>query len=253
VADKDKENPPAKKDAAKPGFDPKPVQLGGESLVDRVLPHMKKILVFMGITALVLTVIFTVRHFKEKSRQKTTAKLAKVLDVADWQVRAQGVEPDPKAKDPTHASPSARAAAILDAIAKQGSDAGTVYRASLLLQTGKVDDAIAAYRKAQRAKGLDGVLAREGLAIALETKALEEKDAAARQKGLEEALSVFKTMQPDEKGARFAYSLYHQGRVLGHLQKTDEAKAMLEKAKAAGGDNELPGLVDVHLASLGAT
>src|SRR2546430_2409671 len=84
-------------------------------------------------------------------------------------------------------------------------DAGATYRASLLLQAGKLDDAISEYRKAQGLAGLDGVLAREGLGIALETKATQEKDASARQKGLEDALATFKAMQPDEKGPRAAY------------------------------------------------
>ena len=109
------------------------------------------------------------------------------------------------------------------------------------MQAGKLDEAIAEYKQGPDGKGLDGVLAREGLGIALETKAQAEKDAAARQKGLEEALAVFKTMQPDEKGPRHAYALYHQGRILALLGKNAEAKAAFEKAKdARQGQRELP-------------
>jgi predicted RNA polymerase sigma factor len=83
-------------------------------------------------------------------------------------------------------------------------------------------------------------------------KAEQEKDAGARQKGLEEALAVFQSMQPDDKGPRHAYALYHQGRILALLGKTAEAKARLEKAKELGKDTTLAELIDERLAGLGA-
>ena len=43
----------AKPDPSKPKEGPKPVQLGGESLLDRILPHIKKI----GIATIVLAVL----------------------------------------------------------------------------------------------------------------------------------------------------------------------------------------------------
>src|SRR4029079_7824685 len=113
-------------------------------------------------------------------------------------------------------------------------------------------DAIAEYKKHTTGNTLDAVLAREGLGIALEMKAEKEKDAAARQKGLEEALAAFQAMQPDEKGPRYAYALYHQGRILALLGKNAEAKEKLEKAKELGKDTKLPELIDERLASLGA-
>jgi tetratricopeptide (TPR) repeat protein len=229
------------------------VSVGGDSLVERLVPHVKKIAVALGITAVVLVAVFTVRYFKERGREKKSAKIARVLDVADRQIRPAGEEPDPKAKEPTFANAKERAEAVLDAMAKNGTDAGGgAYKASLLLQADKVDEAIAEYRKVQATTGLDGVLAREGLGIALETKAHGEKDAAARQKDLEDALAAFKTMQPNEQGPRYAYALYHQGRILALLGKTAEAKSTLEKAKELGKDGELPTLIDERLASLGS-
>ena len=89
-------------------------------------------------------------------------------------------------------------------------------------------------------------------AFSADMKAEAEKDAATRQKGLESALATFATMQPDDKGPRYAYALYHQGRVQALLGKTADAKATLEKAKAAGKAlAELEPLVDARLASLG--
>ena len=252
MADKDDKNktPPAGP-SAKPGFDPKPVQLGGESFIDRLVPHMKQIVIGILIIAAVLTVIFTVRHFRERGRQKETAKLAKVLDIAQQEVRPPGVPVDPKAKEPTHGSNKERALATLSALEKQGAKASGVYRASLLVQAGQLDDAITEYRKHTTGKTLDAVLAREGLGIALEMKAEAQKDAAARQKGLEEALAAFQSMQPDDKGPRYAYALYHQGRMLALLGKNAEAKTQLEKAKELGKNTTLANLIDERLAGLG--
>ena len=39
-------------------------------------------------------------------------------------------------------------------------------------------------------------------------------------------------MQPDEKGPRHVYALYHQGRIQAALGKSAEAKALFEKAKS---------------------
>ena len=237
-----------KKEAPKPGFDPKPMQVGGESLVERLIPHMKKIAIALGVVGLVLTIVFTVRHFQERSREKETSKLANVLDVAGREIGSA----DPKSKEQKFPTNKDRATAVLDALARGGNAPGA-YRASMLMQAGKLDDAITEYRKHQADKDLDGVLAREGLGIALETKATQEKDAAARGKGLEDALAVFKTMQPDEKGPRYAYALYHQGRILALLGKNAEAKAVFEKAKESGKDEKLSNLIDERVASLGAS
>lgn len=256
----DQDDKKASKDApsATPRFDPKPVQLGGESLLERLLPHMKKIAIALVVVGVLLTVVFTVRHFKERGRQKETAKFAKVIEIADREIKepdAPAPDPkDPKAKEPKFASAKERAQAVLDELNKQGTNiAGPVYKASLLVQAGKLDEAIAEYKKATGAKGLDGVLAREGLGIAIEQKALGEKDAAARQKGLEDALTTFKTMQPDEKGPRAAYAWYHQGRILANMQKWADARAAFEKAKTLGADGELPTMIDERLASLGGS
>jgi hypothetical protein len=252
VADKDEKNPtPPAGPSAKPGFDPKPVQLGGESLVDRLIPHMKQIVIGIVVIAAVLTVIFSVRYFKERGRQKETAKLVRVLEVGQQEVRPPGAAVDPKAKEPTHATNKERALATLAALEKQGAKASGVYRASLLVQAGQLDDAITEYRKHTDGKTLDAVLAREGLGIALEMKAEAQKDAATRQKGLEEALVAFQAMQPDDKGPRYPYALYHQGRMLALLGKTAEAKTQLEKAKELGKNSSLASLIDERLAGLG--
>ena len=257
MADKDdKKQTDAPASKATPNFDPKPVNVGGESLVDRVYPYRKKIGIFVVMGFGVWAVIAIVIHFRDSGREKKTDRLAAVLDVGERKVADPGAPPDPNAvkdKDPTFATAQERANAVLDALVKQGTDAaGPTYRASLLVQAGKLDDAIAEYKKAEHKKGVDGVLAREGLGLALEMKASSEKDQALVQKGFEEALATFAAMQPDAQGPRYAYALYHQARLLGLLNKTADSKAMYEKAKEAAKDSsELAPLIEQRLASLG--
>ena len=254
MADK---NEPKSKDAptATPRLEIKAVQLGGESILDRLIPHIKKIAITLAFAIAVFAVVIFVMWLRDRKRGQDTEKLAAVLEVAEQPVRPADEKPDPKKPAASSFTDSkARATAVLDALLKQGTDAaGPTYRASLLVQAGKLDEAIAEYRKAQGQAGLDGVLAREGLGIALEMKATAEKDATSRQKGLEDALATFKSMQPDDKGPRSAYAQYHQGRILALLGKRDEAKTALEKAKELGKNTDLVELVDERLASLGAS
>lgn len=253
MADKDDKNPTPAATTAKPGFDPKPVQVGGESLVERLLPHLKQIVIAILVIAGVLTVIFTVRYFKERGRQSETAKVASVIDLAQRQIQA-GVEIGTKGpKRPTFGNNKERAQAVVAELDKHAPSATRgAFKASMLVQAGKLDEAIAEYRKHTTGKTLDAVLAREGLGIAIEMKAEQEKDAAVRQKGLEEALATFEAMQPDDKGPRYAYALYHQGRILALLGKNAEAKAQFEKAKQLGGNAGLSSLIDGRLVGLGA-
>ncbi|MGE5182427.1 MAG: hypothetical protein ACM31C_10215 [Acidobacteriota bacterium] len=238
-------------------FDPKPVRVGGDSIVERLLPHKTKIIVMIVLGFAVWGAIAVVMWIRDKKEIKQTARLAKVLDVAD-----KPVHPPPPATGSgsaaalqTDAFPDdkARALAVLSTLAAEHTDkAGPAYQASMLVAAGKVDDAIALYRAGQTKPGLEGVLAREGLGLALETKAGQEKDEAARKKDLEDALAAFQAMQPDDKGPGHAYALYHQGRILVRLGRKDEAKAAFEKAKAAGKDPSLVQRVDERLVMLGA-
>ena len=246
----------ADKDDKKPvGFDPKPVQVGGESILDRLLPHMKKIVIALVVTSVILGVVFFFIWLRDRKRAKETDQLAEVLDIAKRPVREAGQPADPKEKEPSFADQKERANAVLDTLGKNNPEgAQGTYKAAMLMQADKYDDAIAEYKKSTTKPGLDGVLAREGLGMAQERKAEAEKDPAARQKGLEEALATFNSMQPEEAGPRHAYALYHQGRILGLLGKKAEAKAALEKAKAAAKDenSQLVELVDERLVALGA-
>jgi tetratricopeptide (TPR) repeat protein len=243
----------AEKDASKPVEPPKPVHVGGESILDRILPYMKQIIIAIAVIAVVLIVIFTIRWVKERGQIAETRKLDHILDVAREPIRAKDEKPDPQ--KPSFGDVKERGNAVLAEMAKQDTAAaGHAFRAGELMDAGKIDDAIAEYRKGTADKALEGVMCREGLGLALEAKATAEKDATARQKGLEEALAAFVAMQPDETGPRRAYALYHQGRIQQLLGKRAEAKALFEKAKTTNkGDHDLADLVEKRLAALGAS
>lgn len=222
---------------AAPGVNPKAVKIGGESLADRIIPHIKKILIMVVMVAVAISVILVIRWRGEVNKERQTEKLLPVLEVARTPVGpAQPEIPGvPKKKNATKPFPTQkeRAEAILAAMESSGSKPVSSFKAGALLDAGKIDDAIAEYRKGQGEVGIEGVLNREGLGIALEAKAmaLPATDTAGRQKLFEEALAAYAAMQPDAAGPRHVYALYHQGRVLQSLQKLPEAKAMFEKAK----------------------
>jgi len=243
-----------KKEDSKPtaAATPTPVHVGGETLVERITPHIKKILIGVVVIAVIVTIVLAFRWRKHANQEQQTAKLLTVIDVGHTPVGpAPMMMPGEEPTEARFTTSKERAVGMLDAIAKAGTEGTPTFKAALLLDAGKTDEAIAAFRKSITTKGIDGVIAREGLGIALETKArAETNDPAARQKLFEEALAAFTSMQPDEKGPRRAYALYHQGRIQQTLRKVDEAKASFEKAKELGAETELPELIDRRLSQL---
>lgn len=237
-------------DVSKPKEPPKAVHIGGESLADRILPHLKKIIVSIIVIAVILSVFFGIRAWKQSKQADETEKVAKVMQLAQRRVAPAGMPALPNDKEPTFADVKARAAALLDEAAKQGADLAPAVKGGLYLDQGKVDEAITEYKRGIGKDDIEGVLAREGLGIALETKAGAEKDPAARQKLLEEALAAFTAMQPDAAGVRHVYALYHQGRLQLTLGKRDEAKALFEKAKELGQSTDLAELIERRLAAI---
>ena len=228
-----------------------PVNLGGESFLDRLIPHMKKIVV-VGVAVLaLLAVIFIIRWRGESKRAKETEKLAATLFVASQPVRAEGAVPDPA--EPGYGSRVERAAAVLDSLAKKPTSVGTrLLTASMLFDAGKYDEALAAYQKASTLNGIDGVLAREGVGMSLEAKAQASTDAAAKQKGFEDALAAFRAVQPNEQGPRRLYGIYHEARMLALLGKTADAKVAFEKAKLLAKETGLELLIEDRLTALSA-
>lgn len=239
-------------DVSKPKEPPKAVHIGGESLADRILPHIKKIIVSIIVIAVILSGVFGYRAYKSSKQSDATEKIAKVLSLGQRKVKTPGAPDD--TNNPAFADTKARATALLAEAASQGADLPHSYKGGLYLDAGQIDAAIAEYKAGIGGSGFEGVLAREGHGIALEAKALAEKDPKQRQALLEQALAAFVAMQPKQDGPRRAYALYHQGRIQQTMGKMAEAKALYEQAKTAGASSsELAQLVEKRLAALGAS
>jgi tetratricopeptide (TPR) repeat protein len=230
------------------------VHVGGESIVDRLLPHAKKIgLALLG-AALLVSADYFYRYLQLGKAQRSTTSLVKALEVSDRRV----FDPDPSVPQPpldeeVFKSEAERLAAVQAAMAKVGQnrDAASLVEAQLLLRNGKLDEAIAIYQRKAKGSGIDALIAREGLGIAYETQASAAKDPTARQKLLEDSLAAFRSIQPDDKGPRRDYSLYHEARILEALGKPAEAKAALQKALEVVPESTLEQVIKVRLSSLG--
>lgn len=246
---------------------PQAVNIGGETIAERIMPHLKKIIAVMVVVGLVLGAVFFMRWRKEQARQKTSAKAAGLLEVLARNVEKP--EPPPEAAgsgsaaapaavpdaaaEPTFASIAARGDTGTTEITSRGVAGlvGDAVRGSLLLDAGKFDDALAAFQAGAKASGLDGVVAREGVGLAYEAKALATTDAAAKQALLIQALEAFRAEQPDAAGPRRDYALYHQGRILATMDKRADAIKAFEDALAVD-DTDLTGTLKNRLAELEA-
>jgi tetratricopeptide (TPR) repeat protein len=203
----------------------------------------------------IVSVVFGVRAFKQRGEKKATAKLAQVIAIADRRVRDAGEAVDPKKPaDDSFADEKAKATAVLAAIAANDVKAPPQFEGPFLVTVGRYDDAITGYHTCQTlAEGLDGVICREGLGLALEAKAAATTDLAAQKAGYQAALEAFKVLQPDADGPRAAIAKYHEGRMQELLGNATEAKAAFEKAKTMDKDGgELGALIEARLATLGA-
>lgn len=229
------------------------VHIGGESIVDRLLPHAKKIGLALVGAALLVTAVFSYRYFQHRKAERSTVKLTHALDLLDRRVFTTDPSvPQPPLDEEVFRTEAERNDAVLGALAKTGQTRGaaTLVEAQALLRSGKLDEALAVYRKRSKAAGLEGAVAREGVGIVLEAQASGTTDAAQKQKLLEEALTAFRAIQPDEQGIRRDYALYHEGRVLEALGKPTEAADALQKALAVP-DTMLEASIKNRLSALG--
>lgn len=245
---------PATSGAKAPAKGPTPVHIGGDSILDRLMPHVKKIAIGAGAIAVVLTGVFGFRWWRDRARGKTTTQLTRALDVAAREVE----KPDPNAKPdpdkkPTFPTYQDRANAVVAELDRGAADVtSAVYKGSLLLDAGKLDEAAAAFRSAAGRNDLQGVLAREGLGYVEEAKARAATDATQRQQHLEAALAAFRAVQPADTGLHKDHALYHEGRILEIMQKNDEAIAAYEKALEVAPESDLETEINNRLANLGA-
>jgi hypothetical protein len=235
------------------------VHIGGDSILDRIVPHVKKIVVFAVAVTVILSIYFGMRWWKHRKQSRSTDALARAFEVGEREVGPEMPILDPTAPPGDEPRPFAthgeRAEATLAALRKVGQTRGaaSLYEAQLLMQANKLDEALAIYRRVGAGKSTDAAIAREGVGVVLETKAGAATDAAERQRLLDEALTAYRAIQTDDKGPRRDYSLYHEGRVLEAMGKSVEAIAAFKRLKEVTPDSQLQPLAEQHLAVLGVS
>jgi hypothetical protein len=198
-----------------------------DRLAEKLAPHRFKILAGVGAVVLVLIGLAIHGYYDRKREEKATAGFDSAVQAANARVLGDiPAELQIPGEDPTalkFKTAQERSTATLAALDKLEADySGTdvakrakLMRAGVLFDLGRYDDAATAYNQAL--SGADGALryvAREGVALSIEAKALAEKDAALRTAGLDKALAEYKLLQPDEKGYYHDVALFHQARVL---------------------------------------
>jgi hypothetical protein len=212
-----------------------------ERLGEQLSPHKFKIFALVGALAVVLIGVSIYGWLDRRRESAATAEFQTVMETRNARI-STGDEPpipgeDPEAK--VFKTAQERATATLAALEKIEKEYGSsdvakqarLVKAGVLFDLGRYDDAATAYRGVAQSPppGALKFVAREGLGLAIEAKALAEKDAAARLSGLEAALVEFKALQPDDKGFYRDVALWHQGRVLQLLGKKPEAVALYKE------------------------
>ncbi|MBK9070201.1 MAG: hypothetical protein IPL79_04250 [Myxococcales bacterium] len=223
-----------------------PVRIGGESLADRLAPHIKKIFVIGGVIAVLALVLATVRWRQNVGKEATTAAYVKALAVASRPI----VSPEtPAAGTEGFASRQLRAEAALAALGstRVNTAESQLYVARLHFEARQFDKAQALFEGLARASGSVGLNAALGLGYVAEARAEDVANAAQKQTHLETALRQFEAAGAGRTEAAAADSLYHQGRILHQLGRAAEAQATLDKALASSPTPVTKALIDARL------
>ncbi|MEZ4368114.1 MAG: hypothetical protein R2939_17805 [Kofleriaceae bacterium] len=170
MAKTEDDTPGAARPAAKKA--PAAVHLEGESLGDRLRPHIAKIAVAFAVVAVLIGAYFARRWWIERGERQRTTALAQSLEVLDRNIvpppAAAGSGDDAPPPPPADSFPStaARAEAALAELQKRGvtSLTGAAFHGGLLLDAGRLDEALATFRAGVSATGLEGAAAREAWA-----------------------------------------------------------------------------------------
>lgn len=238
------------------------------STMDRVTgalrPHAAKILVLVGVIAVVSVGLTTWQWWKAKKAEEATALLAHAVALSQVQVTDVPPEPNPRLPpDPRdvptyYKSRADRATAVLAVIGELESDYGSsgaaksanLLAGDALLELDRPAEALERYKAFLQGGNAPEPLelsAKEGVAYALEAIAMAEKDSEASHAGLGKALAAFEAMQTNEDGFGRDESLFHQARILHELGKRDEAIARYEKVLADHPDSPLKPDVEMRL------
>jgi predicted negative regulator of RcsB-dependent stress response len=253
--------------------------------IDRVLralkPHAMRLGIFFGVIAVIVIGYTTWSWWKGRKLTSASEIYARAVALSEVPVEAPpppgpdgkappaapeeddpNTPPDPRGLPKKFASAEERARAVLAELEELAADYGStgvgrqgiLLQAESLYQLGRYADAAERYREYADGGGPEDLVlsAREGLAYSLEGQAMAEKDAKARQDGLEKTLKAFADMQPQSDGPRRDESLYHQARIQAELGRRDEARQTLEQILANHPDSNLKDDIEMRLPALRA-
>jgi tetratricopeptide (TPR) repeat protein len=242
-----------------PITDPDEFITGVQTTAERLKPYVPHIVVGSGAILVVSIAVALFSWLGDRRAQAATASFSEVVAVTGQRVGMPvftGGELSPPEFDTAEARATA-ALGRLETLQKSHGSARVSSRArllegKLLLEVGRYEEARAAFRAVadSNAPAILRVQAREGLGYSYEEEAFAAEDAAARERGLERALEHFEQMQPREDGLLRAYALFHQGRVLAALGRTDEAVERLEEGRNTDGGVGVRAEIDDRLALL---
>lgn len=231
------------------------------SFSDTIQPHLKKIIAVAVLIIAGLIVWKTLGWMHEKKAKKATRAYVSALEVVEAPI-VTADEPLPADGPPpavTFPSEEDRRKAALQALAEVRSKHSSIAlselarprEARLMLEAGRFDDALAAFKAfasaANEAPEPLRMAALEGVGYSLEAKAMSNEEPEARQAGLEAALRAFADLQPNKDGPMRDYSLYHQGRLLVALGKTDEALGKFRQVLSETPDSPLTVTVESRI------
>jgi hypothetical protein len=231
------------------------------SLSDTLQPHIKTIVAVAVLIVAGLGIWEFMKWRHETKAQEATTAYVSALKITEATI---ATDEDPAEEGPvpqlSFATEEERRNASLQALAGVTSGHSDIKlsklagprEGKLLLEAGKYDEALAAYKKFAASSAPESLrmAALEGVGYALEAKAMANEDASARQSGLEAALAAFTELQPGEGGPMRDYALYHQGRVLVAMGKPDEGIAKFRQLLTELPDSGLTSAVEGRLDSL---
>ena len=255
-----------------------------DRLFHAVRPHAVRLAIFLGVIALIVLGFTTWKWWQNRQLTSATELYARAVELGQVAVRPPEPpaaarpgekappavpkkkpamrEHDPRNLPSEFASAEERARAVLAALDELGSDhdSSGVARQALLLEgqalheLGRYNEAAERYRRYADGGGPEALVveAREGLAYSLEAQAMAEKEAKQREAGLEHTLKAFQEMQPKPEGLHHDEALYHQGRILAALGRTDQARKTFEQLLVDHPSSSLKESVEMRMPGLRA-
>lgn len=242
---------------------------GAGRVAEALRPHIWRIAVAVGVITVMVIAYSLYSHFDEKKEVAASTLYIEALEISQRQVvpEDESTPPDPAGAPltpepityPTSEARAEAAVAVLERLQSEygGTDVAEQSRllhGALLFELGRYDAALAHYDVYARdgaTSELEAV-AREGIAYVYEAKAMALDDPAAREQALQQALEAFRNVQPDPEGPLREQALYHQGRILQTLGRTDEAVEAFRQALEVDPDSVLGDDIQSRLAQLDA-